>query len=354
MDEEKKLRKRVQRLLEDKIPDDVWQWAVSERIISSVLMREPGFDEEYLAGQVWSELRRRGKAARHRIQSPAFVRKQRREKGSAVVTEALSELLAAVARNRPDVQEFRKRVLRGSLLKAVEVGPWIADLQEKEPALRTAVVVQLPREVNLRLRAGKPEFDSDVTIGSSDVLALHALEVIAYAKPGCQWVQTLAIGFEGPLKELRDLCENLKDAYKWENYQASMFVLTDVVPLISRFRYQVNFAMSMRALSRVSLIVDPVITPRELAQQYKKIRASCQKPEIGQGKRRPRALTQKHARLAVFAAGIPKAELDPSDMKTWNRKYPKWKYSLFKNFNRDWKVAQSRLLQGAPFDIPLV
>ena len=118
---EKKLRGTVQRILGGKIPDELWDRAKENRYVASVLDEED--DVAYLVAQLL-----KNEGIRVRIESDGFFRKQRRKKGSALATEALSVVLAAKARDEPHVKEFRRRVLGGRLLDAGEVGPWIKNI----------------------------------------------------------------------------------------------------------------------------------------------------------------------------------------------------------------------------------
>lgn len=318
-----------------------------------VLDEEEGYDVAYLVAQIQGEMLRRGEGIRVRIESPVFVRKQRREKGSALAREALSEIVAAKAREWPEVEKFRQRVLGGRLLKAVEVGPWIAEIQKGESLSEVAYIVSVPPEANVQRRNLRWHLDSPIVVQADQIEGMAKHDSIAYGIPGNSWVQRKPIGRRGTLRELHDLCQTLANCFKWEDHQSTGFVLTDAVPRFSGFRCQVQPTMPIDALSRVALTIDLSMSPRELAQKYAKIRKNILSPKKTEGStRKPRALSEKHVWLAAFAARIPNAELDEEDMKTWNRKHPRWRYGLFKNFNRAWKDAQRRLVKGpaAAFD----
>ena len=68
--------------------------------------------------------------------------------------------------------------------------------------------------------------------------------------------------------------------------------------------------------------IDPTLTPREVAEQYKKLRAKL----IGT---RYRSMTQKHLRLAEFYGGNkPEGTTWATLMDEWNHSQKKgWRYT---------------------------
>ena len=91
--------------------------------------------------------------------------------------------------------------------------------------------------------------------------------------------------------------------------------------------------------SRITMDIDPTLTPEEVAEQYKKLRAKL----IGT---RYRSMTQKHLRLAEFYGGDkPEGTTWAMLMDKWNHSQKKgWRYNRFEAFARDCKQAWHRLM----------
>jgi len=121
-----------------------------------------------------------------------------------------------------------------------------------------------------------------------------------------------------------------------------MFVLTDATPLLLAETVTVPLISALPCIGRIKITIDPITTPRELAQRYAKLRAKL----LG---RKPRQLSEKHLRLAGFTAA-KYGELDHNVMETWNRNFPTWRYRRFSIFSRDARRAVDRLLNQPTLD----
>jgi hypothetical protein len=124
-----------------------------------------------------------------------------------------------------------------------------------------------------------------------------------------------------------------------------MFVLTDRIPLIEPLRFQLTRRLPLEALSRITIVCDPAVTPREVAQYYKKHRSRILS-------KRTRRLSEKHAELAMFA--LEHQNLDSAAMKAWNRRFPKWSYQRYNRFSKEARVARGRqeaLLFSSPVNV---
>lgn len=100
--------------------------------------------------------------------------------------------------------------------------------------------------------------------------------------------------------------------------------------------------MDLRAISRITLIIDPAVTPAKVAEQYRLIRR-------GMLSQRHRSMSAKHLRLAAFVAGRPDEESWEDRMLAWNEAYPRSEYPGYEykhrwNFSRDANQARQRLL----------
>ena len=138
---------------------------------------------------------------------------------------------------------------------------------------------------------------------------------------------------------LRALSQLLARRYKWMEAQATIFVLTDVSPLLSSLRGGFRIEFNQPISSRITMEIDPTLTPEEVAKQYKKIRASL----IGA---RYRSLSEKHLRLAEFYRGHkPDGTTWAKLMEEWNHSQDReWRYIRFETFARDCKQAWQRLM----------
>lgn len=108
----------------------------------------------------------------------------------------------------------------------------------------------------------------------------------------------------------------------------------------------------MQGLARLALEVDLSHSPREVAEIYRTERNHVL------AKARVRALSEKHMRLALFMAdrndnhgANQSGDGARSHMQAWNKANPKQRYRQVGLFNRDWHVAQRRLLETAMVDM---
>lgn len=218
--------------------------------------------------------------------------------------EALAEILAAEARQLPEVQAFRREVLGGRLLSEEEVPEWITRLIEEE---------------GHKMREGKP------------------WEYLSYTVPKDEWRRVVPIRKGvGKLWQLKTLCRKLCRRYPlWQEAQAVSFVLCDDIPLIPKARIQIQF--SSHFPPRIILNLDPRLSPEEVARIYAHYRA-----EVRSGRDRP--MSEKHLTLAVFVAENEEpGSTWTSLMKKWNEEHPEWAYQNRHLFARDARAALRRV-----------
>jgi hypothetical protein len=132
----------------------------------------------------------------------------------------------------------------------------------------------------------------------------------------------------------------LADRYTWSEGQATTFVLTGHPPFVS----SVGSVMRLRdheALSRITLHVDPALSPQDVAAAYRRVRRT-----VVPG--RHRELSRKHLFLALLAGHKTKATTWAEVMEEWNRnmgrQHPDWRYDQVTNFARDGALAVRRLM----------
>jgi hypothetical protein len=227
--------------------------------------------------------------------------------------EALSALLAIDARDQDYVSDFRRRVLRGRLLKPERVSGWV----ERRGGTTTRFVTT-------------PEQDRERVVK-------RTVQILDYAIPESSWVQRELVALDSELDHLRAISESLAKRYSWQPGQASTFVLTNLVPILEPIRATINHRAPVRAATRIVLDIDPTTTAREVADGYKLIREEV----LG---RRYRRMSEKNMRLAIFAAEHQEGTWDER-MQAWNRRGIGNRYTEPSNFQRDAVNATRRLLE---------
>jgi hypothetical protein len=177
------------------------------------------------------------------------------------------------------------------------------------------------------------------------------VDFLNYGKPDDSWNYCAPVGRDGILRATYKLSEWLSTFFNWQKAQATVFLLTDLTPWIAS--HTVSFGRSpwltlpyggtepLSCLTRITLSVDPLMTPRELAEKYAALRARVLVSK-------PRALSPKHLELAVFATEHP--NLDRQAMQEWVGKFPEWKYPTLSKFSRDARTARRRLLHRNPVE----
>ena len=245
---------------------------------------------------------------------------------------ALSSLLVHEAAEREDVRSFRSAVLRDELIDQDNVAIFIERQRALEAkAERIAIVkVAVPAPVKLNLKK-----DQRV---SGKVFGIETL-TISYGTPGEEWPICEPVRFGGMLHQLKELSERLSRAYLWSEAQACVFVLTGAIPVVARVRCTLIHS-NPSSTSRISLSVDPTVTPKELADRYRSIRRRF----LGGRYRSP---STKHIRLAAFAGTRCGAEPWADTLAAWNKDCePPERYSRDKlrTFARDCRTAVARVL----------
>jgi hypothetical protein len=317
----------IARLGEPAIPDRVWEWLEGEGLLGAVMNGSQ--DLTWLVNRVVSFHEAAGSASQ--------VLKSRGEViPQAEQIVARSELLAHDARQRVEVQSFRREVLKGRLLKRGEVEAWIqAAAKADEEAGKPNGYITVPRPADVRVKVRKDLGFERVTLRDVPIVSLSS-ETLSYGVPEDQWMRRVVARYGGTLDRLRVLAESLEKEYQWPEALGTLFVLTDVTPLVSRIRRTLHGGSG-----RITLNIDvATVTPRQLAEFYGRTLVGLRRG------RRIRALTDKHVRLAAFA--VQRSEKPWGQRLTeWNKEFPAWGYTAESNFRRDALRAQRRLVEPA-------
>ena len=253
----------------------------------------------------------------------------------------LSLLCAIEAEEREDVRRFRRDRLSSSVLDFEAVGEWVAEQQEREP-VEHYLEVDLPPGApppTYAAAGGRFAFSPPLVVDSARSIR-HSVHALSYATPGDVAARAIPTG-AGGLEELRKLTESLARDDHWQPARAAIFVLTGLVPFVSRLKVERQLRMGPAAFARIALTVDPATTPREVAAVYAKHRREL----VG---RRYRPLSEKHLALLAFGAE-ERAKVPPTKWKAifaqWNGEHPKWQYTSAHLLARDWRVARERVLR---------
>lgn len=228
--------------------------------------------------------------------------------------KALSHVIALEASKDPDVQYFRSHLLGNKLLTSAEdVEMWILRQSEAE--------------------GGR------VSVSESG-------GVVIYTAPNhCD--RCVFTRLSGVLFQLSELNLRLEDRYHWNPAEATSFVLVvgfcpSVAILWSGIRGSYPNSCP-RAMRRIELLIDPILSPEEVAEAYSHIRKSVIP------RKRIRPLSEKFLCLAEFAATHPQGRGLGERMAEWNRlsEQHKWGYKPYaeeRNFSRDCGLALRGLL----------
>lgn len=273
---------------------------------------------------------------------------------------ALSLLLYEEATKDAEVIAFRTEVLANKLLNREMVPAWIQQQakMDGEPTLWLELAeIPVARDDAMEtVRKG-----TYIQKGPAN-LAVKTIKG-HFLKYGGRDDWTLAVPtcIDGMLERLRKLSERLAREYGWQEAQATLFVLTGAVPIISPI--QITHHMERGPLQfthtkqreplyirqRIVLDVDPAVSPQEVAKHYhlkrKEIEARRKRKEIEATRTRP--LTEKHLRLATFDAERLREESWAKKLAEWNRtQRPEWGYNDRRRFAHECLQARRRLLRS--------
>jgi hypothetical protein len=324
------LKREIARELGTEVLPSEWQWLDSQGILSQ---RRTG---QITSAGVVEKIRQGRRAFGTNSPKPPSLERDRGGKTSGSRLQALSQIVARYAGDDPGVQKFRKEILKEGLLPRDKIEEWIKGQAQEDGPHTIFLKVPLPRTHKL-LFGADGLFPSEPLTVSQDWPAYETqLESLFY--PGSDdFVRSVSVSMDGVLNDLRYLSETLAERYGWQPGQATEFILTGTTPAIVPFELGFKMRMSNPSLSRVTLTLDPALSPQEVAEYYRQYRRQV----LGS---RYRSLSEKHITLALFKSSRPAEETNAEAMKAWNKEYRKWRYRQETNFGRDAQVALRRLL----------
>ncbi len=252
--------------------------------------------------------------------------------------EILSDLMAEDAASDPAVINFRERHLPSGLITPDEAGTFISNNSADDGEPTTYLKVPLPDGHELTWDGPDVYAEPPLTLSKATPATGYTVDLLHYLQLDDAAVSKIAVRRGGILDGLRLLSESLSGRYAWQKPQATVFVLTGVPPLLSSLRGGARLRPSQPISSRITMEIDPTLTPKEVVEGYKKLRDRWIKG-------RYRSMSEKHLRLAEFYKGSRDMTWYAL-MTEWNRmhKKPDWRYSESQNFARDCKHAWERLM----------
>jgi hypothetical protein len=146
----------------------------------------------------------------------------------------------------------------------------------------------------------------------------------------------------GILDRLRYTASQLEAFYGWDQAQATTFVPTGVTPLAHAIRAKVSISSPLLVRSTITMTISQSSTPSEVADYYRRVR----RESFG----RIRRLSERHARLAAFAAQLPSDSSPADQMRRWNAqrvtwKKRKWQFRYSSRFATEAQRAIDRLVE---------
>jgi len=334
------MRQQLEKKLGFRLPDQAWKFLIDRLYVAEVEQRESTIPA--LSKEVREFYRAFGDGFPERRPTSEMLpsrEKARDTRGVFTRQQALSILLAEEAASDESVRDFRSRVLHDALPSPYEVEKWVRQQAKADgPATTWLTGVPVPRGHKIKPAGRFITTQPPLTISSKHAARGLQTRFLEYAVPGDKWSRLVPTAAGGVLEQLRHLSGLLARQYRWTEAQAVLFVLTGRTPLVALINATTSVPVDTMASARITLIIDPALSPREVASAYRGVRRT-----ILEGPHR--SLSEKHTRLAVFAAGMAEEETWAKGMAAWNRKYPKWQYGHATNFGRDCVQAQRRLLR---------
>jgi len=362
------IRTALSRILQSPVRDELWDYLEEMAFVEEV---EVGAEDINLLADRARQVIRAGGGGPMGAPAPRVLKKKdtntQGQELSVLRPLALSLLIAQRANKDPMVRSFREEVLGGELLAYEDVERWVREQSEKDGP--SSFWITMPANVDIEgvIRTKMPQGMSEdfkesfaegipwspVPKGGliDDNFELRYLE---YGTPDKMWTRIQAIAAGGVLERLLTLTERLIDpvpslesptpSYPWTLGQAAVFVLAELAPFVDPIKYKVNDSPYLRGATRIVLDIDPTATPDEVAAKYRSVRDRILS-------RRPRTMSAKHLRLAMFAAERPDNETWDEKRHGWNRACPEPLYPGYnygpedrRNFHRHVVEACDRLL----------
>jgi hypothetical protein len=342
------VREEIDNLLSRPLNDREWDYLTKMRYVdeiaesSSHRMRQRAVEDAVDAVRLVRELF--SSTAEPKIEKSRMLSEQEMKRPTDR-SQAISILIAQQAAEDTQVQIFRTEVLGDTHLPFEEVEKWIQQQSQKEglPTIWWSdIPLPQPKVDELRklirgIVPDTPYLSLEIPVDQLKRMVSMHIRLLKYAVPDDNWVRCLPTSIGGILERLRLLGEHLEKRYGWQQAQATTFVLTDRPPMISPLSCTLK-RNSRTLLQRIVLEIDPVVSPKQVTEQYTALRKELISV-------RPRTLSEKHMQLAIFDSTRPKSETWAKKMAEWNKEQQaEWRYKEVSNFSLDCRKARRRLL----------
>lgn len=362
------LRRRLERRLGRPVNDSLWQALAA----SGYLARYRGMGEVELDEQIedlvyyYEDFETVFNHLPHQSGSGAQPIVRRPPPGSPpdnVIrrAEAFSQFLASLARDDPEVTEFRQQVLGGRRLAE----------EEARRLLESPVLALLPWATFLARDVPRPplEIDSLVAVEGGDIahggMAKFVLtgdavdgrvELLVSDRAWRHlhytgqdgWTKRVLVAPGSVLGHLQMLASRLAKQYPWQEGQAACFILTGAPPFVSPATWRLSGQFTpLFAWAVLTLEVEPWVPPKLLMESYRGLQR-----QLGITKGLSARTTHLVSFLAQHVTYHPRApnplELPSSWRKLmamWNQSCPApWRYRDPRRFERDCLQALERVV----------
>jgi hypothetical protein len=364
-----------QQLRRDTVPDDVWEFLNEEAYVAAALEGDVT-DQKHLVRAARRLLKMHGAVERIPDRPSRELTLQELGQRTGARAVALSEYLAHLAAETPRVRQFRSMVLDGDVMSPAEARRWLAS-----PAVAYLSRAQLQEwgipivshcvtEVGLDSPSDSELTDdwrrmSEVMVGGATTALrdehatmytqqvvlreevagttftavrrfklLTRRETVAFPGEDFTAIARTAVWPGSVLDELRELSGRLAEHNRWQEAQATWFILTGAIPVQGPVR------VTQHTSSRASGPDEQVVTvtaaawvPVEVVARAYRV---AQRELLG-GANRP--LSERNLSLFRFVV----SRMDTPGRRpswealrlAWNREHPQWQSSERRRFAKD-------------------
>ncbi len=340
----------------------VWQ------VLKKRLRREPNPNiVECLIGEQWEYDLEDGAATEdelikkyRKLEKIVLEEKQKRKRGERVLKRELSpdrralilaKILALHVASSDLVQNFRKTYLPDGLLKPGQVEMWIKRQAEADgpPSYWVEFPVSdistIPNKWPAGTRRSRKSLEyldvrqlKSQSIHHTIYLLLEQCDLNIRSSES----QFIFVAAGGVLDHLRQISELLALRYGWTRAQATNFVLTGEVPVLSPCTITIHTHIPQNIpqniLTRITLTIDPEMHPEQVKHIYSKIRK-----EFRCGRQRYRPLTERTINLVEFVLDHPDLSWQER-LTAWNQAHPTERYTSPQSMANTYYRALSKLL----------
>lgn len=241
---------------------------------------------------------------------------------------AINQIFAVEATELDVVMGFRAEWLPEGLLEMDDVDAWIMKRKALEGPPSTWITV-------LADENDQPDIEDSIQSGHT-----ASSRLVRFVVPDRAWIRSEAVNAVGALIELATVADTLVRRYDWSEAWAATFVLTGTVPPPILARWSENEPWPwLNARRSVTITVRLDVSPKQLMEMYR-----AKRQHMLRSKPLPRAISERKAKLAVFAARNHQGHTWGETMRLWNRENPEHQIASESQFSRDSHDAYNRIM----------